>query len=54
MHVSQGLDIIHNWKLKQIETLADLIPIFLIEEAYQLADTVTLHKRKLILESMVW
>lgn len=54
MHVSQALDIINNWKPNQIETLADLIPIPLIEEAYQLTDTVTLRKRKLTLESMAW
>lgn len=54
MHVSQALDIINNWKPNQIETLADLLPIELIEEAYQLTDTVTLRKRKLTLESMAW
>lgn len=54
MHVSQALDIINNWKPNQVETLADLLPIELIEEAYQLTDTVTLRKRKLTLESMAW
>ncbi len=54
MHVSQALDIINNWKPNQVETLADLLPVELIEEAYQLTDTVTLRKRKLTLESMAW
>ncbi|CAM4045616.1 IS4 family transposase [Vibrio aerogenes] len=54
MHVSQALDIINHWKPNQVETLADLLPTELIEEAYQLTDTVTLRKRKLTLESMAW
>ncbi|WP_371185203.1 IS4 family transposase [Thalassotalea maritima] len=54
MHVSQALDIINNFKPNQVETLADMLPLKLIEEAYQLSDTVTLRKRKLTLESMAW
>ena len=54
MLVSQALDVINNWKPNQIETLADLLPLTLIEEAYSLTETVTLRKRKLTLESMAW
>ncbi|UXI00145.1 IS4 family transposase [Photobacterium sp. TY1-4] len=54
MDVSQALDIINNWKPNQVETLADLLPLELIDEAYSLTDTVTMRKRKLTLESMVW
>lgn len=54
MLVSQALDIINNFKPNQVETLADLIPLKLIEEAYSLTDTVTLRTRKLTLESMAW
>ena len=51
MHVSQALNII---KPNQVEILADLLPIELINSAYELTDTVTLRKRKLTLESMAW
>jgi hypothetical protein len=54
MLVSQALDIINQVKPNQVETLADLLPLSLIEEAYSLTDTVTLRKRKLSLESMAW
>lgn len=54
MLVSQALDIINNFKPEQVETLADLLPLELIEEAYKLTDTVTLRNRKLTLESMAW
>ncbi len=51
---SQALDIINNYKPNEVETLADLLPIELIKDAYELTDTVTLRKRKLTLESMAW
>ncbi|MEZ9461481.1 IS4 family transposase, partial [Vibrio splendidus] len=54
MDVSQALNIINDWKPSNIETLSDLLPIELIDEAYSLTDTVTMRKRKLTLESMVW
>ena len=54
MLVSQALDVINNWKPNQVETLTDLLPLPLIEEAYSLTDTVTLRKRKLTLESVAW
>ena len=54
MDVSQALNIINDWKPNQVETLADLLPLELINEAYTLTDTVTMRKRKLTLESMVW
>lgn len=54
MLVSQALDVINQIKPNQVETLADLLPLSLIEEAYALTDTVTLRKRKLPLESMAW
>ncbi|WP_442871942.1 transposase domain-containing protein [Colwellia sp. 12G3] len=54
MQVSQALDIINQWKPNQVETLADLLPLELINEAYALTDTVTMRKRKLTLESIAW
>ncbi len=54
MQVSQALDIINQWKTNQVETLADLLPLELIHEAYALTDTVTMRKRKLTLKSMAW
>lgn len=54
MDVSQALNIINDWKPKNVETLSQLLPLELIEEAYALTNTVTLRKRKLTLESMVW
>ncbi|MBD1567671.1 IS4 family transposase, partial [Vibrio sp. S12_S33] len=54
MHVSQALDIINSYKPNHVETLSDLLPIELINSAYELTDTVTLRKRKLTLESMAW
>ncbi len=54
MDVSQALNIINDWRPNQIETLSDLLPLELIDEAYSLTNTVTMRKRKLTLESMVW
>ncbi len=54
MDVSQALDIINTVKQPQAKALSDLIPLELIEQAYQMSDTVTLRKRKLSLESLVW
>jgi len=54
MDVSQALDIINTVKQPQAKALSDLIPLDLIEQAYQMSDTVTLRKRKLSLESLVW
>ncbi len=54
LHVSQALDIINSYKPNQVETLADLLLIELINSAYELTDTATLRKRKLTLESMAW
>ncbi len=54
MDVSQALNVINNWKPNNIETLSNLLPIELIDEAYSLKETVTMRKRKLSLESMVW
>ena len=42
MQVYQALDVINQWKPNQVETLSDLLPIELINEAYSLTDTVTL------------
>lgn len=52
MQLSNALDIINSIKPNDVETLADLLPLFLIEEAYALTETVTLRKRKLTLGSM--
>ena len=53
MDVSQALNVINDWKTNQIETLSDLLPLELINEAYTLTDTVMMRKRKLTLELMV-
>lgn len=34
MDVSQALNVINDWKPSNLETLADLLPIHLIDEAY--------------------
>lgn len=54
MDLSQALDIIQKQSSIDIQTLSDLIPLELIEEAFQLTDTVTLRKRKLPLEALIW
>ncbi|AQS40385.1 transposase family protein [Shewanella psychrophila] len=54
MQVSQAFDMINQLKPHQVETLADLLPLELIEEAYSLTETVTIRKRELTLESMAW
>ncbi|WP_026958809.1 IS4 family transposase [Aliagarivorans taiwanensis] len=54
MDVAQALDIINQIAPIKPETLADIPPLELIHEAYSLSDTVTLRKRKLPLESLVW
>ncbi|WMS92253.1 IS4 family transposase [Pseudoalteromonas sp. HL-AS1] len=54
MQLSNALDIINNIKPNDVEILADLLPLSLIEEAYALTETVTLRKRKPTLESMAW
>ncbi|WP_371189897.1 IS4 family transposase [Thalassotalea ponticola] len=54
MQLSTALDSINHFRPSQVETLADLLPLELIEEAYELTETVTLRKRKLTLESMAW
>jgi hypothetical protein len=52
MQVSQALDIINNFKPNQVETLADLLPLDLINITYALTDIVTTRTRKLTLGSM--
>ncbi len=54
MDVSQALNVINCWKPNQVETLSDLLPLDVIQEAFELTDTVTLRKRKLPLESLIW
>lgn len=54
MDVAQALNVINQLSPTKPETLADILPIELINEAYALSDTVTLRKRKLTLESLVW
>ncbi|CAM3786546.1 Transposase IS4 N-terminal domain-containing protein [Vibrio aquimaris] len=48
------LDSDSDYKPNQVEPLADLLPIELMNNAYELTDTATLRKRKLTLESMAW
>lgn len=54
MQVSQALDVISKVAPKNIQTLAELLPLELVEQALKQTDTVTFRKRKLTLESMVW
>jgi len=54
MHLSQALGIINITAPEQIQTLSDLLPLDIIQQAFSLTDTVTLRKRKFPLESMVW
>lgn len=54
MELSQALGIIHLTAPERARSLADLIPAELIQKAFTLTDTVTLRKRKLPLESMIW
>ena len=54
MQLSQALDFISHTSRDNIQTLSELLPIALIEQALAQTDTVTFRKRKLSLESMVW
>lgn len=54
MELSQALGIINITSPEQARSLSDLIPADLIRQALTLTDTVTLRKRKLPLESMIW
>ncbi|MDU4840959.1 MAG: IS4 family transposase [Leclercia adecarboxylata] len=54
MELSQALGIINLTAPEEVQSLADLLPPDLIQQAFSLTDTVTLRKRKLPLESMVW
>lgn len=54
MELSQVLGIINLTAPDDVQTLADLLSPDLIQQAFSLTDTVTLRKRKLPLESMVW
>jgi hypothetical protein len=50
----QTLDVISKVAPKNIQTLAELLPLDLVEQVLKQTDTVTLKKRKLTLEFMVW
>ncbi|MEQ9924961.1 IS4 family transposase [Pectobacterium brasiliense] len=54
MELSQALGIINLTAPDDVQTLADLLSPDLIQQAFSLTGTVTLRKRKLPLESMVW
>lgn len=54
MELSQALGIINLTAPAEVRSLADLLSPDLIQQAFSLTDTVTLRKRKLPLESMVW
>lgn len=54
MELSQALGIINLTAPDEVQSLADLLSPDLIQQAFSLTDTVTLRKRKLPLESMVW
>ncbi|SQK72289.1 Insertion element 4 transposase N-terminal [Tatumella ptyseos] len=52
MELSQALGMINLTAPDEVQSLADLLPPELIQQAFSLTDTVTLRKRKLPLESM--
>ncbi|WP_196137805.1 IS4 family transposase [Aliikangiella sp. G2MR2-5] len=54
MQLAQALDAINHFAPNKIDTLCDLLPLDLINQALEQTETVTLRKRKLSLESMVW
>ena len=54
MELSQALGIINLTAPDHVQSFADLLSPDLIQHAFSLTDTVTLRKRKLPLESMVW
>lgn len=54
MELSQALGIINVTSPEHARSLSDLIPAEFIHQALTLTDTVTLRKRKLPLESMIW
>lgn len=54
MELSQALGIINVTSPEHARSLSDLIPTEFIQKALTLTDTVTLRKRKLPLESMIW
>ncbi len=54
MELPQALGIINLTAPDEVQFLAALLPPDLIQQAFSLTDTVTLRKRKLPLESMVW
>lgn len=54
MELSQALGIINATTPERARSLSDLIPNELVQQALTLTDTVTLRKRKLPLESMIW
>lgn len=54
MELSQALGIINVTSPEHARSLSDLIPAEFIHQALTLTDTITLRKRKLPLESMIW
>jgi hypothetical protein len=54
MELSQAPGIINVTSPEHARSLSDLIPPEFIQKALTLTDTVTLRKRKLPLESMIW
>ena len=54
MHFSQAIDLIHKFSLEDISSLADVLSPDLIEQCLQESGTVTLRKRRLPMEMMIW
>ena len=54
MQLSQALDFVSHASIDNVQTLSELLPVELIQQALAQTDTVTFRKRKLSLESMVW
>ncbi|WP_435929291.1 IS4 family transposase [Dryocola sp. BD613] len=54
MLLSQALDIVHNFTPQEFSTLSDLLSPELIDECLADTGTVTLRKRRLSMEMMVW
>ena len=54
MLLSQALDIVHNFTPQEFSGLSDLLSPELIDECLADTGTVTLRKRRLSMEMMVW
>ena len=54
MHFSQAIDLVHQFSPEDISSLADVLSPDLIEQCLQESGTVTLRRRRLPMEMMIW